>query len=197
MTPTLDFVTIVIIAVPLTLAVLDLLNLGRRHIHGQMEQIAASAKIRNASRHRLTADLTGNGSSHTPQSHQSKATTIAAASMQPAASPFTGSSTPQSSRSRLDREDALVEFISHSKGSSKVLELLSWKREPIGYNALIDEIRHGKDWSRMSRDLPTSAVRAALRITQAAGLIRLTSEGFSITDLGREIYSRIWIRRVC
>lgn len=193
MTTTLDFVTIVIIAVPLTLAALDLLNLVRRHIHGQMEQIAASAKLRNAPRLRLTADLTGNGSSRTPQSHQSKATT----SMQPSASLFTGSSTPPSSRGRLDREDSLVEFISHSKGSSKVLELLSWKREPIGYNALIDEIRHGEDWSRTSLDLPTSALRAALRITQAAGLIRLTGGGFSITELGREIHSRIWVRRVC
>jgi hypothetical protein len=47
MTTTSDFA---IIAVPLTLAVLALLVLGRRHIHGQMEQIAAAAGTRAAAR---------------------------------------------------------------------------------------------------------------------------------------------------
>lgn len=47
MTTTLDFA---IVTVPLTLAVLALLVLARRHIHGQMEQIAAAAEARAAAR---------------------------------------------------------------------------------------------------------------------------------------------------
>lgn len=47
MTTILDFA---IVTVPLTLAALALLILGRRHIHGQMEQIAAAAEARAAAR---------------------------------------------------------------------------------------------------------------------------------------------------
>jgi hypothetical protein len=45
MTTILDFA---FVAVPLTLAVLALLVLGRRHIHGEMERIAETAEARTA-----------------------------------------------------------------------------------------------------------------------------------------------------
>ena len=49
MTTTLDFA---VIAVPITFAAVALLVLGRRHIHGQMEQIAKEAQARAAARSR-------------------------------------------------------------------------------------------------------------------------------------------------
>lgn len=47
----------------------------------------------------------------------------------------------------------------------------------------MDEVRFGSERD----ELPPGAVRAVLRITQAAGLVRQTRHGFSITDLGREV----------
>ena len=86
---------------------------------------------------------------------------------------------------------ALVGFLSHAKGSSRILRLLSTKEKPVGYNALMRELRLGKKRRFDNYDLPASAIRAALRITQAAGLVRMTRHGFSITELGREIQRRI------
>ena len=54
----------------------------------------------------------------------------------------------------------------------------------------MDEIRFDEKWPR-STDLPASAIRAVLCITQAAGLVRLTRHGFSITEVGREVHRRI------
>jgi hypothetical protein len=47
MTTILDFA---VVTVPLTLAVLALLVLGRRHIHGQMKEIVEAAQARGAPR---------------------------------------------------------------------------------------------------------------------------------------------------
>ena len=55
----------------------------------------------------------------------------------------------------------------------------------------MDEIRFDEKWNPDRRDLPASAIRAVLRITQAAGLVRLTRHGFSITEVGREVQRRI------
>jgi hypothetical protein len=159
MTTILDFA---FVAVPLTLAVLALLVLGRRHIHGQMAQIAVAAKARAAARSEQTVHF-----------------------------PISGSPTPQFSRERSALKDALVEFFSHSKGSSRILRLLSTKTKPIGYKALMDEIRFDEKRNPNRRDLPASAIRAVLSISQAAGLARLTRHGFSITEVGREVHRRI------
>jgi hypothetical protein len=111
--------------------------------------------------------------------------------MQTTLFPIAGWPTPQFSRGRSALKDALVEFFSHSKGSSRILQLLSTKRKPVGYNALMDEIRVDEKWSPNHHKLPTSAIRAVLCITQAAGLVRLTRHGFSITEVGREVQRRI------
>jgi hypothetical protein len=47
MTTNLDFL---VVAVPVTLAVVTLLVFGSRHIHGQMERIAETAEARSAAR---------------------------------------------------------------------------------------------------------------------------------------------------
>lgn len=109
--------------------------------------------------------------------------------------PTGGSPAPQFDRERSALKDALVEFFSHSKGSSRILRLLSAKREPIGYKALMDEIRYDEKSSSDHQELPASAIRAVLCITQAAGLVRLTRHGFSITEVGREVHRRLWLRR--
>src|SRR5688572_544328 len=90
--------------------------------------------------------------------------------MQNTLSVMTGSPALQLTRDRALKV-ARVEFFAHSKGSSRILRLLSTKRKPVGYKALMDEVRFGEK----SRDnLPASAIRAVLRIAQAAGLVRLT-----------------------
>jgi hypothetical protein len=61
----------------------------------------------------------------------------------------------------------------------------------MSYKALMDEIRFDKKWNPDRQDLPASAIRAVLCITQAAGLVRLTRHGFSITEVDREVQRRI------
>src|SRR3954454_18504454 len=104
--------------------------------------------------------------------------------MQTTLFPIAGSPAPQFSRERSALKDALIEFFSHSKGASRILRLLATKAKPIGYQALMDEIRFDEKWNSDRRDLPASAIRAVLCITQAAGLVRLTRHGFSITEVG-------------
>lgn len=101
-----------------------------------------------------------------------------------------GSRPPPASRER-SAQDALVAFVSHSKASSRLLRLLSRNRKPIGYKALMDEIRFGGKSSPHDQDLPASALRAVLWISQLAGLVSLTRQGFSITEIGREVQRRI------
>jgi hypothetical protein len=88
-------------------------------------------------------------------------------------------------------KDALVEFFTHSKASSGILRFLSTKRKPVGYSAIRDEIRFSAGRGSHSDDLPKGAIHIALAITRAAGLVRLTRHGFSITDAGRDVQRRI------
>lgn len=107
----------------------------------------------------------------------------------PSSSPARFPSQPGSGRAGLN--DALVEFFSHSKASSRVLRLLAAHCRPVSYWRLMNEIRFGSERD----ELPPGAVRAVLGITQAAGLVRQTRHGFSITDLGREAHGCIEPRR--
>ena len=94
-------------------------------------------------------------------------------------------------RDPLALKGALVEFFARSKGSSRILRLLSAKRKPIGYQALVDEICFDEKWRRESDELPAGAIPAVLGIMQVAGLVRITRHGFSITEVGREVHRRI------
>jgi hypothetical protein len=100
-------------------------------------------------------------------------------------------SAPQLTRDPLALKDTLVEFFALSKGSSRIIRLLSAKRKPVGYQALVDEIRFDKKWRRDSDELPASAIPAVLGIMQLAGIVRITRHGFSITEVGREVQRRI------
>ena len=100
-------------------------------------------------------------------------------------------SAPQLTRDPLALKDALVGFFAHSKGSSRIIRLLSAKRKPVGYQALVDEIRFDEKWRGDSDELPASAIPAVLGIMRLAGLVRITRHGFSITEVGREVQRRI------
>lgn len=98
---------------------------------------------------------------------------------------------PQLTRDPLALKDTLIEFFAHSKGSSRVIRLLAAKRKPVGYHALVDEIRFDEKWRRDSDELPASAIPAVLGIMQVAGLVRIARHGISITEVGREVQRRI------
>lgn len=102
-----------------------------------------------------------------------------------------GAAAPQLTRDPLALKDTLVEFFAHSKGSARIIRLLSAKRKPVGYQALVDEIRFDEKWRRDSDELPAVAIPAVLGIMQVAGLVRITRHGLSITEVGREVRRRI------
>ena len=91
----------------------------------------------------------------------------------------------------LARRDALVEFFAHSKESSRILGLLFARRKPVGYVALMDEFHDHETGCGRGDDLPDCAICAVLSIMRAAGIVRLTRHGFSITEVGREVYQRM------
>ena len=98
---------------------------------------------------------------------------------------------------RLARRDTLVEFFAHSKESLLILRLLAAGSNPLGYKAMAGEFHvHGKGRGDVHK-LPDHAIRSVLRIMRAAGVVRLTRHGFSITDTGREVYQRMepWMYR--
>jgi hypothetical protein len=88
-------------------------------------------------------------------------------------------------------EDALVEFFASSRASSCILTVLAARGKPVGFNALVKEIRAEQGRRRDGEDLPTTALRAVLTILQMVRLIQMNRDGFFITDLGREVYRRM------
>jgi hypothetical protein len=88
-------------------------------------------------------------------------------------------------------EDALVEFFASSKASSGILAVLAAHRKPVTFNVLVDELRTEQERRHGGEYLPMSAMRAVLGILQVARLVRMKRDGFSITDLGREVYRRM------
>lgn len=87
-------------------------------------------------------------------------------------------------------EDALVEFFASSKASSGILTVLAAHGKPVAFKVLVEEIRTEQE-RRHGEDLPTSALRTVLSILQVIRLVRMNRDGFSITDLGREVYRRM------
>ena len=88
-------------------------------------------------------------------------------------------------------EDALVEFIARSKASSCILTVLGACGKPVGFNAIVEEIRAEQERRRDDDELPKSALRTVLTILQVARLISMNLDGFSLTELGREVYRRM------
>jgi hypothetical protein len=88
-------------------------------------------------------------------------------------------------------EDALVEFFARSKASSCVLAVLAARGKPIGFNALVEDIRAEQERRGEERDLPRSALRTVMTIVQVVGLIHMNRDGFFLTELGKEVYRRM------
>ena len=106
----------------------------------------------------------------------------------------TGFGAPKPSRFTGDLqglEDALVEFFASSKASSGILTVLAAHGKPVGFKVLVEEIRTEQERRHDGEYLPMSALRAVLGILQVVRLVRMNRYGFSITDLGREVYRRM------
>ena len=88
-------------------------------------------------------------------------------------------------------EDALVEFFARSKASSCILTVLAARGKPVGFNALVERIRVEEERRRDDEELPKSALRTVLMILQVVRLIDMNRDGFSLTELGREVYRRM------
>ncbi len=101
------------------------------------------------------------------------------------------SRTLRAGRPRMRCGDALAEFFTHSKESSRILRLLAARQKPVGCKALADESRNHEEYRCPADNLPDRAIRTVLSIMQAAGLVRRTRRGFSITEVGRELHQRM------
>lgn len=88
-------------------------------------------------------------------------------------------------------EDALVDFFASSNVSSAILRVLATHRTPISFKVLVHEARAAEERRGTHEDMPMGAIRAVLTILQLARLARMTRAGFSITELGREVYRRM------
>jgi hypothetical protein len=88
-------------------------------------------------------------------------------------------------------EDALVEFFARSKASSCILTVLAARAKPVGFNALVEEIQREQERRGEEEDLPRSALRTVLTILQTVRLIHMNRDGFSLTELGVEVYRRM------
>lgn len=88
-------------------------------------------------------------------------------------------------------EDALVEFFARSKASSCILTVLAARGKPMGFNALVEDIRAEQKQRGEEQDLSRSALRTVLTILQVVRLIDMNRDGFSLTELGREVYRRM------
>lgn len=88
-------------------------------------------------------------------------------------------------------EDALVDFFASSNISSTILSVLAAQRSPIRFKSLVQEVRAAEERRGTHEDMPLSAIRAVLTILQLARLARMSRAGFSITELGGEVYRRM------
>lgn len=87
-------------------------------------------------------------------------------------------------------EDLLVDFVSHTRELPTVLALLSSLDAPAPFARLVHEIRIGRNGSTDLKAVANS-LGPALFILGLTGLIRITADGFVITQVGREVHRRI------
>jgi hypothetical protein len=88
-------------------------------------------------------------------------------------------------------EDLLVGLVSHTRELRSVLATLSSLNAPASFERLSHEIRIGRN-SSTEPNIATNFVVPALFILGLAGLIRVTRDGFAITEIGREVQRRIY-----
>lgn len=88
-------------------------------------------------------------------------------------------------------KQSLVDFFASSKVSSTILGILAARLGPLSFKSLLTEVQTEKGRRGIHHDIPVSSIRAVLGILQFARLARLSRAGFSITTLGREVYTRM------
>ena len=87
-------------------------------------------------------------------------------------------------------EDVVVDFVEHSPDLAGVLAVLTATNQPKSFARIVHEIRIGCARPTEIR-IAANSVATALSILFAAGLIRLTRNGFVATDVGCEVHRRI------
>jgi hypothetical protein len=88
-------------------------------------------------------------------------------------------------------EDAVVELIRLLRGCPSTLRVLAAHNKPISFKAILQKVWQEQGSHNESGFIPGSAIRAMLTLLQGPGFVRLDSNGFVITDLGKELYERI------
>lgn len=88
-------------------------------------------------------------------------------------------------------EDAFVDFFASSGTSAEVLRVLATHAKPIRFKAIAEYLRAPEPDPDHRGETPLTAVRAVLKILLFARLARMGPRGFSITELGREVYRRM------
>ena len=87
-------------------------------------------------------------------------------------------------------EDVVVDFVGHSADLARVLAVLMATNQPKSLARIVHEIRIGCARPIEIR-IAANSVATALSILFAAGLIRLTRNGFVATEGGCEVHRRI------
>ncbi|HEV8419241.1 MAG TPA: nucleoside diphosphate kinase regulator [Candidatus Udaeobacter sp.] len=87
-------------------------------------------------------------------------------------------------------EDVVVDFVGHSPDLAGVLAVLTVTNQPKSFARIVHEIRIACARPIEIR-VAANSVATALSILFAAGLIRLTRNGFVATDMGCEVRRRI------
>ena len=87
-------------------------------------------------------------------------------------------------------EDVVVDFVGHSPDLAGVLSVLTATNQPKSFARIVHEIRIACARPIEIR-VAANSVATALSILFAAGLIRLTRNGFVATDMGCEVRRRI------
>jgi hypothetical protein len=87
-------------------------------------------------------------------------------------------------------ENVVVDFVEHSPDLAGVLAVLTATNQPKSFARIVHEIRIGCARPTEIR-IAANSVATALSILFAAGLIRLTRNGFVATDVGCEVHRRI------
>src|SRR4029078_2472252 len=87
-------------------------------------------------------------------------------------------------------EDVVVDFVGHSPDLAGVLGVLTATNKPKSFARIVHEIRIGCVRPIEIR-IAANSVATALSVLFAAGLIRLTRNGFVATDMGCEVRRRI------
>jgi hypothetical protein len=88
-------------------------------------------------------------------------------------------------------EDAVIDLIRLVRGCPYTLRVLAAQDKPVSFNAVLQKVWQEQHSHNELALVPSSAIRAVLRLLQGSGFVRSDRHGFVVTDLGRELYERV------